>query len=84
MRLLGSGGALEKDDGIRPKLKDHLPAGPARRTCNSMIVRNRNRSNLDPGAGLGDSGEDCGPLGAIRHSIGSVLDIATRKYLSVG
>src|SRR6267378_5763246 len=71
-----------EDDGARPEFIDDLAAGAARRTRNPVIVGNGDGENLEFWAMLGDSGKDCGTLGAVGHSVRRVLDITSHEYLA--
>lgn len=83
MRLLGPSRALKIDRCIGPKFVDHLSARAARRAGHVVIIRNGNRLNLNLRTQFRDRREDCSPLRAIRHPVGSVLHVASGKDFPV-
>jgi len=83
MRLLGSVRPLEEDSGVGPEFVDHLPAGTTGRTRNSSIVGDGDRFDFDLGTEFCDGSKDRRPFGAIRHAVGSILDITSAEDCSV-
>lgn len=84
MRLLRPGRTLKENNRFGAELVDDLAARPARRTRDPMIIGDGDCLNLNLRTQLGDSSEDCRPLGAVGHSVRGVLHIATGKDLAVG
>src|ERR1700739_1583951 len=76
--------ALIEDDGIGAELVNHLTASTTRRAGHSLRVRHRDSHNLELGPFCGDGGENCRALGAIGHSIRSILDVAADKDVALG
>src|SRR5271156_2703190 len=75
--------ALIEDDGTRPELVDDLATGAAGRAWNAVIAIRRgdhgNGLNLKFWAVFSDGRKNCGTLGAVRHSVRRILDVAARK-----
>src|SRR4029077_19838411 len=81
--LFGSVRTLKIDGGIRAELVDHLTAGAARRARHPVIIRNGDSLYFDLWPQLCYGGKNCSALGAVRHTVGSILDIAADENLSV-
>ena len=84
MRLLRAFCALKKYGRVGSELVDDLPACAAGRTGDVLIIGDSDRMDFNLGSELRDRGEDCRAFGAVGHAVGSVLDVAAGKYLSVG
>ncbi len=79
MCLLGPLFALKEYEGVGSELVDDLAASTTGRTGDSVIIRNRNRHDLEIGSGLCYCGENCRSLGAISHPIRSVFYVASAE-----
>src|SRR5579862_3357676 len=84
VRLLGSSGALKENCCIRPEFVNHLPACPAWRTCDTVIIRHRDGLNLNLRAQFSHGRENRSPLGAVRHSIRSIFYVTSGKDSAIG
>src|SRR5581483_7825866 len=74
----------KKHNCIRTEFVNHLTASATGRTIRILIIHNRNRANLQLGAALRDGCEYRSSLGAVCHSIRSILDIATEENIALG
>ena len=83
MSLFRAAGALKENGGIRAEFVDHLPASTTRSARHSLIIGDGNRLDFDFGPEVGDSREDRGAFGAVRHPVGRVLHVASRIDLAV-
>ncbi len=84
MRLPGSVRALKENHGVRAEFVDDLPAGPAGRASNTVIIGHGDGANLDLRSQLRNRGKNCGAFCAVRHAIGSIFDVAAAENLSIG
>src|SRR6516225_8658876 len=82
--LLGAVRALKEHGRVRAKLINHLPARATGRTGDTVIVRNGDSLNLNLRTKFSNGGEDRCTLCAVAHSVRGILDVATRKDLSIG
>jgi len=80
--LFGSVRAFVENCRIGAKLVDHLATRATRGARDTMVIRYRNRPNFHLRSKFRHCGEDRRPLGAIGHSVRSILHIAAREDLS--
>jgi len=83
MSLLWPLSASKEDDGIGTEFVNDLTACAARRTGHALIVYYGDSTNLNLWTKLRHSRENRRALGAIGHSVGRVLHIATRKDFAI-
>lgn len=83
MGLFGPIRSLKKDLCVRAKFINDLAAGAARRAWNSLFVDHRDGLDFNFRPTLGNRRKNRRALGAIRHSIRSILHVASGEYLPI-
>jgi len=83
VRLLWPLSTLKENGGVGAEFVNDLTARSAGGTGHSLIGDDRDRADLDLGPQFRDGGENRGTFGAVGHSEGGVLHIATRENFTV-
>src|SRR5450432_3399384 len=74
--------AFVENNGSRSEFVYDLPAGPARRTWDPVIVHYSHGLDFQFGAIFGHSRKDRGTLGAVCHSVGRIFNVASHERLA--
>jgi len=83
VRLFRPVGPWKKDRRIGAEFVNDLTARTAGRTGQALVVGHSDRANLDPGPKLRDGRENRRAFGAVGHSVGGILHIASREDFAV-